>query len=578
MKPTMSRFETFMKIIAVICLSFAFSCTLFGQTTITTTTAGAWTTNGNWSSSTAPSTTALNNIINVTKAMTFNSGSMTGYNSTTITIKSGGSITVTGNFDLTGSGIVITVQSGGSLTVSGTTSVTNNASITFQSGSTGSFATLSAKSAGSININSGATVTATSVTTTSNSDAIINNAGSLTVNGSVDSNGVVTNSGTMQVNGDFTQENSGNTSTNSGTLNVTGNVFAYGQIQLNPGSTPTASTMTINGSLTVNANPWMIVGTNVSSCSNVITNYANLTVKTNVILTGSGDVTVNQNGRFVVFGNVTTSGGSGGTLFTINCGGQAYVNGNVNFGTGGGNTVTNNNSSSSPTGSNGSPVIGLYVNGSTTAQTTTGTIGTKSQLQSNDLPFYNYIAGLSGSPLPVTLMFFKATVASSQAVELDWATANELNFDHFEIERSADGKTFEAIGTVNGHGTTSVRQDYAFTDNFPLSGISYYRLKSVDFDGYTEIFSAVAVKNETTKSVHVYPVPVENSEINVFFNFEPTEDATLVVLDLSGQEIERTNLKSGESIYHVTSTAKTGVYVLKIYSSEINLLQRIAVK
>lgn len=567
-----------MKKLALICLGFVVSTGVFAQTTITTTSAGAWTTNGNWSSSSAPSTTALNNNINVTKAMTYNSGSMTGYNSTTITIKSNGSINVTGNFDLTGSGIVIIVQSGGSLTVSGTTSVTNNASITFQSGSTGSFATLSAKSAGSININSGATVTATSVTTTSNSDAIINNAGSLTVNGNVDSNGVVTNSGTLQVNGNFTQENSGNTSTNSGTLNVTGNAFAYGQIQLNPGSTPTGSTMTINGSLTVNANPWMIVGTNVSSCSNVITNYANLVVKTNVILTGSGDVTVNQNGRFVVFGNVTTSGGSGGTLFTVNCGGQAYVNGNVNFGTGGGNTVTNSNSASSPTGTNGSPVIGLYVNGTTTAQTTSGTIGTKSQLQSNDLPFFNYIAGLSGSPLPVTLIYFKATVTSSQGVDLEWSTANELNFDHFAIERSADGKTFEAIATINGHGTTNERQNYTYTDNFPLSGISYYRLKSVDFDGYTEIFSSVAVRNEASKSVHVFPVPVENSEINVFFNFELTEDATLAILDLSGQEIERTSLKSGESIYHVTSTAKTGVYLLKIFSNEINLLQRIAVK
>lgn len=608
----MRRFETLMKITVLLCLSFALSNSLLGQTTITSTQAGAWTTNGTWVGSVAPGTTNLANNVTINHSVTLTSDlTLSGSSSLTITINSGGTLNVnpSGNFTVTGgwgssatltfivkSGgslklngtstnqfqgySYIVVQSGGTLTASGTTDFINNGFLTVQSTPTSvSFATLQVDynnaSANTVTINSGATVSATTLTIGNNSTAILVNSGTLNVSGSVTTTGVLTNSGTLTVGGNFTANNSGSQlTTSSGNLTISGNANAFGLIQLNPGASAN-SEMVVNGSLAVTANDNMRVGTG-STCASS-TYYADLVVKTDVNLTGSGDITVYSNGRLVVFGNINGSTSSG-TLVTLNCAGQAYVNGNINLGTGGGNTVTNNNSASSPTGSNGSPIIGLYVNGTTTAQTTSGTIGTKSQLQSNDLPFFNYIAGLSGSPLPVTLMFFKASVTNLQAVELEWATANELNFDHFVVERSADGKNFEAITTITGHGTTSVRHDYSYTDNFPLAGISYYRLQSVDFDGYTEIFSSVAVKNEAGKTVHVFPVPVENAEINVFFNFELTEDATLVVLDLSGQEIERTNLKSGESIYHVESTAKTGVYLLKIYSSEINLLQRIAVK
>src|SRR6478609_91599 len=98
--------------------------TIYGQTTNI---AGAWTTGGNWIGGTAPNTGALATSVIINKAMTFNSGSLTGYGSTTITITTGGSLTVTGNFALTGSGINITVQSGGSLSVSGNTTITNGA-------------------------------------------------------------------------------------------------------------------------------------------------------------------------------------------------------------------------------------------------------------------------------------------------------------------------------------------------------------------------------------------------------------------------------------------------------------------
>ncbi len=54
------------------------------------------------------------------------------------------------------------------------------------------------------------------------------------------------------------------------------------------------------------------------------------------------------------------------------------------------------------------------------------------------------------------------------------------------IERSADGSTFDSIGTVPGFGTTTYAHEYQYEDNTFLSGIYYYRLKQIDFDGMSE--------------------------------------------------------------------------------------------
>ena len=92
--------------------------------------------------------------------------------------------------------------------------------------------------------------------------------------------------------------------------------------------------------------------------------------------------------------------------------------------------------------------------------------------------------------LPVELTRFGAVVRP-EGVALSWATATEHDNDRFEVQRSADGRSFETIATVAGQGTSVVPQRYAALDARPLPGRAYYRLRQVDFDG-TASFSAVA--------------------------------------------------------------------------------------
>jgi len=112
------------------------------------------------------------------------------------------------------------------------------------------------------------------------------------------------------------------------------------------------------------------------------------------------------------------------------------------------------------------------------------------------------------SSLPVTWLSFEARADDSGSVALDWATTTETQNDHFAVERSADGARYQAIGHVNGAGTSTVINHYAYTDENPLPGVNYYRLRQVDFDGSYTFSRTVAVTTRTTTTaLAVFPNP-----------------------------------------------------------------------
>ncbi|GAB3815110.1 hypothetical protein GCM10028895_08870 [Pontibacter rugosus] len=117
--------------------------------------------------------------------------------------------------------------------------------------------------------------------------------------------------------------------------------------------------------------------------------------------------------------------------------------------------------------------------------------------------FSRWAVGTDPSPLPVELMNFAAVKESSNIAFLTWATASENNNSHFEIERSANGKTWAKIGDVAGAGNSGTKRSYSFSDaGFAHAGAGtvYYRLKQVDFDG-TAAFSKVVSLQQATGAV-----------------------------------------------------------------------------
>ncbi|RME98963.1 MAG: T9SS C-terminal target domain-containing protein [Bacteroidetes bacterium] len=112
------------------------------------------------------------------------------------------------------------------------------------------------------------------------------------------------------------------------------------------------------------------------------------------------------------------------------------------------------------------------------------------------------------SLLPLDLLTFQAT-SKEDAIQLNWTSANEIDFAGYELQRSTNGRDFGKIAWVDGLG--GEQNAYAYADKEVQRGRTYYyRLQMVDLDGstsYSDIRTALlpAAKGGTTLVVQPNP-------------------------------------------------------------------------
>lgn len=163
----------------------------------------------------------------------------------------------------------------------------------------------------------------------------------------------------------------------------------------------------------------------------------------------------------------------------------------------------------------------------------------------------------SGFPLPVSLTKFDAK-CDDEKVSLTWQTASETNNDFFTIERSNEDGSFEVIGRVNGHGTTTTTSHYSFTDESPLNGNGFYRLSQTDIDGTTTQYNIL-----TTRCGEEFNVQVSPNPFNDRLRVNSSRNGTIQLIDISGKVVLDQHLSAGENEI-VTESLESAVYVAQI--------------
>jgi hypothetical protein len=99
------------------------------------------------------------------------------------------------------------------------------------------------------------------------------------------------------------------------------------------------------------------------------------------------------------------------------------------------------------------------------------------------------------TPLPVNVISFTGK-ALENANQLNWTVAQEIDFSHYEVLRSEDGREFNAVGTVFATENNMDMKSYSFVDASAKSEVSYYKLKLVDNNGSVAYTSLVVVKQK----------------------------------------------------------------------------------
>ncbi len=149
-------------------------------------------------------------------------------------------------------------------------------------------------------------------------------------------------------------------------------------------------------------------------------------------------------------------------------------------------------------------------------------------------------AGLSAAsvPLPVHLLSFTAR-SNANGVMLQWATTGEESFAGFEPERSADGSNWNKMAFIAGKSNNiSAATQYNYTDNTPLTGYMYYRLKMIDADGGFIYSKQLTVINNrgSNAALQNYPNPF-SGHTSIAFRLPVGSMAVLKVFNNMGAEV-----------------------------------------
>lgn len=160
-------------------------------------------------------------------------------------------------------------------------------------------------------------------------------------------------------------------------------------------------------------------------------------------------------------------------------------------------------------------------------------------------------------PLPITATSFTATPSQSKVL-LQWQTATETNNNFFTVQRSSNKGNWQDIVIVKGAGNSSVAKEYISTDNNPLQGISYYRIKQTDFNGsvsYSEVRQVeLGIRN---LGINVYPNPAKD-----FVNITATQSLWLSVYDIFGKIVLTQKLNAGDNRVNTTNLS-SGLYLVE---------------
>ncbi len=181
-----------------------------------------------------------------------------------------------------------------------------------------------------------------------------------------------------------------------------------------------------------------------------------------------------------------------------------------------------------------------------------------SRVGNPDAGAYEY----NGTIFPLRLLSFTASQKEMNA-QLNWTTANEINVAHFVIERSIDGRAFYTIGERAAIGNTASNKRYSFTDNKPLKGTNFYRLKMVDLDGQFTYSATVAINNKMSTVLAIYHNPVKENLV-----FSIADDVTLAeVYDMEGKLLIERKITPGLNSIMVQSLS-TGTYLLQVFNKD----------
>lgn len=175
--------------------------------------------------------------------------------------------------------------------------------------------------------------------------------------------------------------------------------------------------------------------------------------------------------------------------------------------------------------------------------------------------------------LPIELIGFSLNIVND-GIEINWATASEVNNKGVYVEKSTDGKEWASLGFIEGNIASTEVIEYSYKDTDPSLGRNYYRLKQVDLDGTFEYSPTLAALwRGGTKDIQLVIVP--NPAIDKIVPILPpgyVANTAFVyqVLDVAGKTLLEGVKTLEANITIDVSSLERGAFMLKVTQGELS--------
>jgi subtilisin-like proprotein convertase family protein len=198
--------------------------------------------------------------------------------------------------------------------------------------------------------------------------------------------------------------------------------------------------------------------------------------------------------------------------------------------------------------------------------------------------------------VPPAITQIGGTHTTRTAIKVTWTTANESNMATYEIQRSANGRSFVTVGSNASTVNNQAAINYQFEDLTAPFGTNFYRVKGVKYNGdliYSSIIKVLPQKVVTPepaslagttaeavsqRPLSVYPNPVINKTMHIDFGSEQPGTYKIELISTAGQVVFKsahTIAKSAVDEVRLPASLSAGNYQLRITGPEgkINIRQ-----
>jgi hypothetical protein len=196
--------------------------------------------------------------------------------------------------------------------------------------------------------------------------------------------------------------------------------------------------------------------------------------------------------------------------------------------------------------------------------------GAGPRLYASKFECFNFV---QETTLPVKLISFNGAYKNN-AAHLNWTAENQVNFDHYEIERSnSNSNSFSSIGNKEAlQNSSAAKEHYQYSDDLSAANgtVFFYRLKMVDKDGAFKYSNAIMIRKDqkTIAGISISPNPVMSGMATVRFEAGAKSMVEFKVIDMAGRVIlkQQNNVTEGINSIAITNLNRLqpGLYIVQM--------------